>query len=345
MGREAGDRRHHARVPIAAKHITIYLPGADGRERPHAARLVDLSPVAIGVSAPGTAVSLGTSVGIEVGRGWWRRATVPGVVCRISDDGTRWAIQFAAEGEAARKHLDGFITRAYKTFDRLLEKADGAQLAESLRRVELELGPAKNDGPRIVVLTSAVAIAGKGAVAAGLSVVLADEGRRVLLVDIDDRPALVGVNGDTTREAPTAPISRNVDLLSIGSDQEFAPLLKRLQSSAYHFVILNAPPLLGSANAVQLAKAADDVFVVAETSISKERDLSQVRDLLARGNAPFRGVILSDDSSRPYRSDHRGRRPSPLLQSTREESEPQRVAWEGSVRIDQRRASESKVTS
>jgi Mrp family chromosome partitioning ATPase len=109
-------------------------------------------------------------------------------------------------------------------------------------------------------------------------------------------------------------------------------------------VILNAPPLLGSADAVQLAKSADDVFVVAETSISKERDLSQVRDLLARGNAPFRGVILSDESSRPHRPYHRGRRPSPLLQPPREESEPKRVAWEDTVRIDQRRARESKVT-
>jgi hypothetical protein len=339
MGREAGDRRHHPRVPIAAKPITIYLPGADGREQPHAARLMDLSPAAMGVLAPGAAVSLGTRVAIQVERRWWRRPTVPGVVCRISDDGTRWAVQFAAETAAARRRLEGFINREYRTFDRLIRKAAGAQLAESLRRIELEVGPPKNDGARLVVITSAVAMEGKGA-----SVVLAEEGRRVLLVDIDDSgPSRSTANPDAPLEARTAPICRNVDLLSIGSDAGFESLLKQLQTSVYHYAILNAPAILGSANAFHLVRSADDVFVVAETSISKERDLSQVRDLLARGHAPFRGIILSDESSTPIRPSQRGRRMSKRVPQ-REEAGPARLAWDDSVRIDQTRARESKVT-
>jgi len=238
----------------------------------------------------------------------------------------------------------------------VLKEGTGGQLAESLRRVALAVGAPRGEGTRVIVITSAVAAEGKGSVAAGLAVVLAQEGRRVLLVDADtDSPSIggmvasnalpdaVGVS-DTETPLPelAVPICRNVDLLAIGDaqdansmpKQELASLVARLRSSAYHYAILHVSPLLSSANASWLAASADDVFVVARAIISKERDLIQVRDLLARDRAPFRGIILTDEDERSTRAAKRSAGFALLgTRFKKKSSDAVRVTWNESAGI------------
>jgi Mrp family chromosome partitioning ATPase len=331
MGREAGERRQHLRVPVASKHITLHLAADDGSGRAVSARLFDVSPAAISGIAPLAGVSLGTRVNVELERHWWRfihRVTVPGVVRRISDDGTRWAVQFSPEDDAQKRRLETYVNRAYKAFDRVLKDGIGTRLAESLRRVALAFGVPNGDGTRVIVVTSAVADEGKGSVAAGLAMVLAQEGHRVLLADTDaDSPSIAGIvtrtkglpdaltsdESEASLKDSAVPIWRNVDLLSIAESpdanavrpkHELTSLMGRLRGSVYDYAILNAAPLLSSATASWLAAAVDDVFVVARAVVSKERDLIQVRDLLARDKAPFRGIILTDE---PDGATRRGR--------------------------------------
>src|SRR5262245_12864026 len=112
MARETAERRQHARVPVAAKPITLHVPGEDGSERAVSARLLDVRPAAISGVAPLAGVNLGTRVNVELKRPWWRfihRATVPGVIRRISDDGTRWAVQFSAEDESTKRRLEAYV--------------------------------------------------------------------------------------------------------------------------------------------------------------------------------------------------------------------------------------------
>ncbi len=366
MGGE-GDRRHHYRVPVAAKRITLHLPEPDGNGRSISARLLDLSPEAMSVLAPRADVSLGTRLDAEMEMSWWgfvHSVTVPGIVRRISDDGTRWAVQFSVEDESTRKRLERFVNRTYKTFNGLLNDGAGARLAESLRRIELGFGPPKAEGPRVILITSPVPAEGKGSVAAGLSMVLGQAGRRVLLVDTDaENPSIAGAvarsNGlhgasgpddaEEPLEAVSIPIWRNVDLLSttysqdasaVGLKRELDCLMRRLRTSVYHYAILNVPPLLSSTSASALATAVDDVFVVARAAVSKERDLIQVRDLLSRDNAPFRGIILTDEPDGWTRAERRSRRLSKLVGRFKKRVAPAvRVPWEESARIQPERAS------
>jgi hypothetical protein len=341
MTRDAGERRHDSRVPIAARVVRIQV--ADGRDSLHEARVVDLSPTAIGIVAPDLTLDVGTLVNIELERRWWRHVTVPGVVCRIAGDGARCSVRFAAETRAARRRLYAFVRREQKRFERVVETADGAQLAESLRRVEIEVGPLKAEGARVIVMTSARAVSGKGALAAGLSVVLAANQRRVLLVEVE-APAAGGSIGDATVDALTIPICRGVDLLTIDTGR-FGWLLRQLGSSRYQYAIVNAPPVLDSASAMELARSADDVFVVAESSVSTERDLIDARDLLARGHAPLRGVILSDEYATPPAVERVTRRPAkePSPRDAHVEATAARIPWKDTVAIDPAPANQPKV--
>jgi Mrp family chromosome partitioning ATPase len=361
MAREAGERRQHLRVPVAAKEITLHVANDDGSGRAVSARLFDVSPAAISGIAPLAGVSPGTRVDVELERHWWRfihRVTVPGVVRRISDDGTRWAVQFSAEGGAAKRRLEAYVNRAYKAFDRVLKDGIGAQLAESLRRVALGFGVPNGGGTRVIVVTSAVADEGKGSVAAGLAMVLAQEGHHVLLVDADgESPSIAGLvtrtravqddlsadEGESSLKESAVPIWRNVDLLSIGESpdanavrpkHELASLMGRLRSSVYDYAILNASPLLNSATASWLAAAVDDVFVVARAVVSKERDLIQVRDLLARDKAPFRGIILTDEPDGSARGGRRSLGLSTITSRFKRKAAPDvRVSWNESPGI------------
>jgi Mrp family chromosome partitioning ATPase len=223
--------------------------------------------------------------------------------------------------------------------------------------VALAVGAPRGEGTRVIVITSAVGSEGKGSVAAGLAVVLAQEGRRVLLVDADtESPSIGGMvaasnalpdavgASDTETPLPelAVPICRNVDLLAIGDaqdansmpKQELASLVARLRSSAYQYAILHVSPLLSSANASWLAASADDVFVVARAIISKERDLIQVRDLLARDRAPFRGIILTDEDERSTRAAKRSAGFALLgTRFKKKSSDAVRVTWNESAGI------------
>lgn len=345
MTRDSGERRHDPRVPVAARMVRIQVPGGGGRGRLHEARVVDVSPTAIGIAVTDLRLEVGTRVNIEVDRRWWRRTTVPGIVCRVAADGARWAVRFAAESRSAKRRLDAFVRREQKRFAHVRETADEAQLAESLRRVEIEVGPVKAEGARVVVLTSARAVSGKGALAAGLAVVLAADQRRVLLVDVDAYAPDPGAPpGDATVDALTTPICRDVDLLTVDAGQ-FDWLLTELRSSRYQYAIVNAPPVLDCASAVELARAADDVFIVAETSVSTERDLIEARDLLARGRAALRGVILSDEYATPAVAERVTRRPAqdPPPREARNETIAPRIPWKDTVAIDPAHANQPKV--
>jgi len=317
-----GERRRHPRVPVAAKRVTVHLRDAGGREESVPAQLLDVSLGGMGGSGRLPSAVPGAEVAVELDVPWWRfahRVTLPAVVRRLTPDGSRWALEFSLETGAARKRLEGFVRRAQEAFRRLAEGGSASRLAEAFRTIELSFGPCRDDRARIILISSAVAGEGKGPVAIGLAIVLAQKGVRVLLVNADpeglsfpgeatsDRGLFDALRADGEEPAfadSTLPIGPNLDLLPAGRsgrspvllEQNLGPLVSTLRSSGYRFVVINAPPLLRSASGSLLAAVADDVFVVVRNEESKERELVEVRDLLARGKAPFRGIVLTDES-------------------------------------------------
>ena len=171
---------------------------------------------------------------------------------------------------------------------------------------------------RSLLITSAAPGEGKTTTAANLAVANAEQGKRTLLIDGDLRrpsvhrnfnlPSVVGLSnallGEISwREAliPTE-VLPNLHILPAGppsrraSDLVGRGLTEVLEEAAseYDLVILDAPPLLGFAEPLQMATAVDGVIVVARAGDTSRKALGSVIGTLARLRANLVGVVLNE---------------------------------------------------
>jgi capsular exopolysaccharide synthesis family protein len=168
-----------------------------------------------------------------------------------------------------------------------------------------------------IVLTSAAPGEGKSTLAAHLAMANADRGKRTLLVDGDlRRPSLhakfsltpnQGLANVLTGELPwqdvVIPIdgSPNLSLLPSGLGSHRAadligPRLATLLdefAKEYALVILDSPPLLGFAECLQMAAAADGVLVVSLAGETRRRAVAELLGVLRRLRANVVGVVLN----------------------------------------------------
>jgi succinoglycan biosynthesis transport protein ExoP len=171
---------------------------------------------------------------------------------------------------------------------------------------------------RSLLVTSAAPGDGKTTTAANLAAAHAEQGKRTLLIDGDLRrpsvhrnfnlPSVVGLSnallGEISwREAlvqtaalphlyilPAGPPSRRAsDLVGRG----LAELLEEA-ASEYDLVILDAPPLLGFAEPLQMATAVDGVLVVARAGRTSRKAVASVLATLTRLRAKVVGLVLNE---------------------------------------------------
>jgi len=170
---------------------------------------------------------------------------------------------------------------------------------------------------RSVLLTSASPSEGKSTVAAHLAATHASQHKRTLLIDGDLRrpsvhrlyqvPNSVGLSNVlleqiSWRDAviriddpkgldvlPAGPSTRRAsDLIGMG----LAELVEEAVRE-YDLVVLDAPPLLGFAEPLQMATAVDGVIVVARAGDTSRKALSSVITTLTRLRANLVGVVLN----------------------------------------------------
>ncbi len=168
-----------------------------------------------------------------------------------------------------------------------------------------------------IVLTSATPGEGKTTLAAHLAMANADRGKKTLLVDGDLRhPSLhtkFGLNphtglsnvltGELSWEEVIIPIegTSNLSLIPAGLGSHRAadligPRLSNLLdefAKDYDLVILDSPPLLGFAECLQMAAAADGVLLVSRAGETKRRAVAEVIAALRRLRANIVGVVLN----------------------------------------------------
>ncbi len=168
-----------------------------------------------------------------------------------------------------------------------------------------------------IVLTSAAPGEGKSTLAAHLAMANADRGKRTLLVDGDlRRPSLhakfglspsLGLSSVLTGESAwqdvVIPIEGkpNLSLLPSGLGSHRAadligPRLATLLdefAKDYALVILDSPPLLGFAECLQMASAADGVLIVSRAGETRRRAVAEVLGMLRRLHANIIGVVLN----------------------------------------------------
>ena len=171
---------------------------------------------------------------------------------------------------------------------------------------------------RSILLTSASPSEGKSTVAAHLAATHAGQGKRTLLIDGDLRrpsvhrlyqvPNSVGLSNVLLQQISwrdalvRIPEPAGLDILPAGpstrraSDLVGTGLAELVEEAAreYDLVVLDAPPLLGFAEPLQMASAVDGVIVVARAGDTSRTALSSVITTLARLRANLVGVVLNE---------------------------------------------------
>ena len=173
--------------------------------------------------------------------------------------------------------------------------------------------------PQIILVTSAMMQEGKSFTALNLSVVLAQTGQKVLLVDSDMRRPVVNkylgipmTNGLSAclagTEDPAAAITKieeipNLYVVTAGHmppypsemlASEALPQLLRAWREEFRYIIIDSPPVLAVTDAVVCARAADVVVLIARSEKTGRQSLLRTRDLLRKARANIAGVVVND---------------------------------------------------
>ena len=170
---------------------------------------------------------------------------------------------------------------------------------------------------RSIVVTSAAPSEGKTTITLHLAVANAARGKKTLLVDGDlRRPSLHAkfgltpeqglsnvLNGESIWHDVVIPIEGrpNLTLLPAGLGSHRAadligPRLATLLdefAKNYDMVILDSPPLLGFAECLQMASAADGVLIISRAGDTRRKAVAEVISVMHRVRANILGVVLN----------------------------------------------------
>ena len=194
-----------------------------------------------------------------------------------------------------------------------------SQMAESYRALRTSL-LLSNLGtpPKIIMVTSARPQEGKTTTSINTSIVLAQKGVRVLLIDADLRRPSVHktlgmgprsglsnvLTGSATLEhaITRSPILSNLFILPAGTpppnpaellaSSNMRDLLVDLREK-YDHIIIDTPPTLSVTDAVVLSQWVDAIILVIRSSKTTKQALRRPRDILMQVNARITGVLLN----------------------------------------------------
>jgi len=173
-------------------------------------------------------------------------------------------------------------------------------------------------GVSSVIVTSSSPAEGKSLTAANLSIALAQNGSRCVLVSADlrrptlerlfamegPRPGLSEYLAATAElNAEKVPGIENLWLIRAGTtpsnpgellnSDRFEQMIKELEREDVEYVVIDTPPVLSTADAVSAARYVDGVIVVVDTERTETADLLQVRADLERSGSKLLGAVMN----------------------------------------------------
>lgn len=195
----------------------------------------------------------------------------------------------------------------------------GTPAAESFRKLRTNLTFASVDHPpRVLLVTSPIAVEGKTTTAMNLAASLVESGKRVVLVDADlrrpqvnKRSGLIGEAGLTNYlrgDGELADLVQpskvdNLWILASGPQppnpaellgtQKAAAALREL-AAGFEYVIIDTPPVLPVTDAVVLSQWTDGILLVARSGSTRLNDLGAALEQLAASTAAVVGFVITD---------------------------------------------------
>ncbi|MEM6327537.1 MAG: polysaccharide biosynthesis tyrosine autokinase [Bacteroidota bacterium] len=196
--------------------------------------------------------------------------------------------------------------------------APTAQASEAYRGLRTSVQFSRPDAMvRRIVVTSASPGEGKSTVASNLAIVMAQAGRKTLLIDGDLRRSRVhrlfgvsrspGLTDYVSSQGGGAParnltVADNIDVLPAGSvvpnpsehlgSRSLREFLDGL-NEIYDVVIIDAPPIMAATDPILLATQADATIVVTRAGQTKDFELDYVMGELGSVGAHVIGVVLN----------------------------------------------------
>jgi succinoglycan biosynthesis transport protein ExoP len=211
------------------------------------------------------------------------------------------------------------ITASREAVELVTQARPQSQMAESYRALRTSL-LLSNLGtpPKIIMVTSARPQEGKTTTSINTSIVLAQKGVRVLLIDGDLRRPSVHktlgmgprsglsnvLTGSVTLDHAIArsPILSNLFILPAGTpppnpaellaSANMRDLLMDLREK-YDHIVIDTPPTLSVTDAVVLSRWVDAIILVIRSSKTTKQALRRSRDILMQVNARITGVLLN----------------------------------------------------
>ena len=199
----------------------------------------------------------------------------------------------------------------------VVEKDPKSIAAETYKVLRTNIQYSSYDGDlKVLVVTSAQPQEGKSITSGNLALSLAQDDKKVILVDCDlRRPSVhkkfflsntVGVTevvlGRKSLESAIQKYNPTLDILPSGKvppnpsemlgSENMQNLINELKEM-YDYVILDTPPILAVTDAQVLSTKADGVVFVVKSGATKKDDILQAKSQLEKVKAPIVGAVLN----------------------------------------------------
>jgi capsular exopolysaccharide synthesis family protein len=205
-----------------------------------------------------------------------------------------------------------------REFQLITHENPKSAIAEAYRTLRTNLGFAELDQPcRSILITSSSPMDGKSTIAANLAVVMAQAGKKTLLVDCDLRkPVQHRMFGIHNHKGLTNCLLQHLDVediahrdivenLTLLTSGPIPPNPAEILSSArtrslwqdllkkYEYVFIDAPPVLAVTDAAILSTQVDGVVLVVSSANTRIDLAKNAQEQFIKANARIIGVVLN----------------------------------------------------